>query len=148
MTKLSDLRFRHVNPGRLLCERINPDEPENIPDWFAKASAGALKVEGWVNRSVLVTMETKVQRKPYVAVVSVVGLFATDDQRPPSPDEPDDSVLTKSSSEEIDVFVANAVRDLYPFLRSEMFTLTGRFAGAQGIMLQPAPVLGGPAQPI
>ncbi len=148
MTKLSDLRFRHVDPGRLLCERIDPDEPENIPDWFAKASAGALKVAAGVDRSVLVTMETKVQREPYVAVVSVVGLFATDDHWEPGLDEPDDSIITKSSSEEVDVFVANAVRDLYPFLRAEMFTLTSRFAGVQGIMLRPVPVLGGPAQMI
>ncbi|ORV85047.1 hypothetical protein AWC11_20410 [Mycobacterium interjectum] len=91
----------------------------------------------------LATLETKYQHKFYVAVIAVSGLFATDEQiQAPAPKEKDDSVLAAATPDEMRSFAERAVEDLYPFLRQEVYQLTGRFQGIQGVMLQPHPQLG------
>lgn len=148
MPELKDLTLRHVDPSRLLFARVESKDPNDIPSWFEEASSGGVHLEGWAQGSIMVTLETKVQRPAYVAAVSVAGLFATDEQAAAGAGEPDDALLGASTRAELDVFVQGAVKDLYPFLRAELYSLTSRYSASRGVMLQPNPVLGGPAQEI
>lgn len=138
---LSELNLRHVDPAKLLLQRT--DFTGEVPDWFEEASAGSFHCLGWYSGAVLATLETKYQHKFYVAVIAVSGLFATDEQiQAPAPKEKDDSVLAAATPDEMRSFAERAVEDLYPFLRQEVYQLTGRFQGIQGVMLQPHPQLG------
>ncbi|WP_216909709.1 hypothetical protein [Nocardia noduli] len=145
MTKLADWTLHHVDPDRLLYQLIDPDDPEDVPSWFAEVTAGGMKLESGDKGAVLVTMETRTRAKFYVAAVSVVGVFKADGRSATS--ETDDSILDASTREEVDEFARTVVNVLHPFLRAELFMLTSRFSGKPGIMLQPTAILGQQAKP-
>ncbi|MBS9534347.1 hypothetical protein KIH27_12200 [Mycobacterium sp. M1] len=137
--------MRHVDPSKLLLQRT--DFTGEIPDWFDQASLGSVHCQGWYGGAVLVTIETKYQHRFYVAVIAVSGLFATDEQMNTSdPNDKDDSILGAATSVEMRAFTERAVHDLYPFLRQEVYQLTGRFQGISGVMLQPQPKLDVPGE--
>lgn len=146
--RLADLTLRHVDPSKLLLERT--DISGAVPEWFNDASAGAFQCLGWHGGTVLATMETKFQHQLYVASVGVAGLFATDEQIKLRSREgqKDDAILKESTEAEMSAFATRAVGDLYPFLRQELYMLTGRFQGVVGVMLQPQPVLARPMETI
>ena len=141
--KLSELQLRHVDASKLLLERtdMGPD-PSAVPEWFENAADGRFGCLGWYNGAVLATIETKYRHKLYVAAVAVSGLFANDEQMAGPGKEKDDSTLLEATDEEIEEFSHRAVGDIYPFLRQELYQLTGHFEGLPGIMLQPNPELG------
>lgn len=113
-----------------------------LPDWYESASAGQFFCVGWYNGAVMATVETKTRRKLYVAVVAVSGLFANDEQMTGPAKEKDDSVLADATEEEMSEFGRRAAMDIYPFLRQELYQLTGHFHGLSGVMLQPHPEIG------
>jgi hypothetical protein len=142
--KLVELELRHVDASKLLLQRIDIDaDPDGaLPEWYESASTGQFSCVGWYNGAVLATLEAKAKRNLYVAVVAVSGLFANDDQVAGKSKEKDDSVLANATEEEMSEFGHRAVMDIYPFLRQELYQLTGHFHGLTGVMLQPHPLIG------
>lgn len=51
----------------------------------------------------------------------------------------DDSTLKDASDEELKAFTHRIVYDLYPFMRAELYKLSGSLEGVMGVMLQPNP---------
>lgn len=139
--KLEDLQLRHIDPSKLLLQRTDIVGGV-IPSWFEEASSGSFGCEGWYGGSVLATIETKHQHRLYVAVVAVSGLFANDELISRQTREKDDTLLREASQEEMEVFSRRAIADIYPFLRMEVYALTGKFQGLPGVMLQPEIVIG------
>ncbi|MDW5614605.1 hypothetical protein [Mycolicibacterium sp. D5.8-2] len=90
-------------------------------------------------------MEMKVEKPAYYAVVAMLALFSSDEQNRAQDSEPssevDDSTLSSASSGELAIFARRAAREMYPFLRSEMYALTSKIYGVNGFMLQPQPFL-------
>ncbi|QBJ97507.1 hypothetical protein ERC79_17340 [Rhodococcus sp. ABRD24] len=141
--RLTELSLRHVDPSKLLLERDGQSvEP---PTWFDGLSEGGVSAQGWIDGTVLVTLETKFHRPGimYVAV-AVTGMYANDEQMSRGRQgEPDSSTLDAASDEERVEFIQSALTDLYPSLRAELQILSSRFGGIAGITLQPDPSLNG-----
>ena len=86
----------------------------------------------------------EVRKATYFTVVSVMGFYMSDEQAAamvtPAPGtEVDASTLEKASKENRLVFSKRLAGDLFPFLRAEVYKLSGSLQGVQGIMLQPNP---------
>jgi hypothetical protein len=144
--RLPDLTLRHVDPARLMFESRHPAFPQDEvpPEWYQQASQGGLRFFPWLRGTVLATLETKAEKPPYFVVVSVFGLYMNDeqvsDQSPPVPGaEADSSTLDEASEEERTEFSLRVLNDLYPFVRAELYALSGRLQGVSGVMLQPYP---------
>ena len=143
-THISDLTLRHVDPSKLLFQQRHPAFPVEEPDWYTNASPGGLSFTSWLRGTVPATMEMRVKKDAYYAVVSVLGLFGSDEQERQQADkfsnQIDDTILSEASDEEMAAFVRMAVVELYPFLRAEVYALTGKMQGISGVMLQPQPL--------
>lgn len=138
---LNQLTLRHVDPSRMLFEARHRIESD-VPDWYEKSSTGGISFNAWLNGAVLATMETKAERKQYYVVVAVTGLYMSDEQGSAEMlSEIDESTLREATEEERHEFANRVVDDLYPFLRSELYMLSGRLQGIRGVMLQPSPLL-------
>jgi hypothetical protein len=90
-------------------------------------------------------MEMKVERPAYYAVVAMLALFSSDEQNRAQDAEPssevDETTLAEASSGQLAEFARRSAREIYPFLRSEMYALTSKIYGVNGFMLQPQPFL-------
>jgi hypothetical protein len=141
--RLSDLTLRHVDPGKLMFQARHPGFPEDreTPDWYANANSGAVNLAPWLNGTVLAKMQSKFQKDAYFTVVSVMGLYMTDEQADVTQpaNQVDASTLEEASEDERFVFIQRVVVDLFPFLRAEAYRLSGSLQGVQGTMLQPHP---------
>jgi hypothetical protein len=144
--QLADMTLRLVNPSRLLFQQRHPALPDTKtpPDWYTKAGKGGVGFAPWIRGSVLAVMETKAERPAYFAVVAVVGLYMTDEQAAVRDSERkaiDDSPLQESTQEQLAEFAQRVMDDLHPFIRQELYNLSGSIQGVAGIMLQPNPRL-------
>ncbi|WP_349270926.1 hypothetical protein MPNTM1_02524 [Mycolicibacterium parafortuitum] len=145
-SQLSELVLRHIDVSKLCFQQRHPGiEFTDPPSWFVGASAGGLGFAAWLRGSVLVQMEMKVEKPAYYAVVAMLALFSSDEQNRAQDaelsSEVDDSTLSAASSGELAEFARRAAREMYPFLRSEMYSLTSKIYGVNGFMLQPRPFL-------
>lgn len=139
--KLTELSLRHIDPSKLLLER---DEQSGAPPpWFKEMGDGSASVRGWINGTVMATLEARFHRPSIMYVgVAVTGMYATDKQMSQGREgDPDSSTLDAASDTEKVEFVQRALSDLYPSLRAELQILSGRFSGIAGITLQPTPLL-------
>lgn len=139
---LADLAMRHVDASKLLVQRTDMSRDASdaaaLPDWYESASDGSLSFAGWYNGSVMATLETRARRKFYVAVVAVSALFASNEQIKQQPlNVKDDSLLDAATEDELSEFRQRAMVEMFPFLRQELYQLTGHFHGLSGVMLQP-----------
>lgn len=144
--KLADLTLRHVDPSKLLLERT--DITGNVPEWFDEPQPGTFQCYGWHGGAVLTVTETKFRHQFFVVSVGVAGLLGTDEQMKLSSRQApkDDALLKAASEEELNIFARRAVGDLFPFLRQELYSLSGRFQGVVGVMLAPTFVLAPPGE--
>jgi hypothetical protein len=133
--QLGELTLRHVDPSKLLFLQRHPAFPVEEPDWYTNASSGGLGFTSWLRGTVLATMEMRVEKPAYYAVVSVLGLFGSDEQERAQAKE-----FSSEIDEEMAAFAKKAVNQLYPFLRTEIYALTGKMQGVSGVMLQPYPL--------
>lgn len=144
-TRLSEVSLRHVDPAKLLFQARHPAFPANVetPEWYENAKDGGVNLAPWLRGTVLAVMETKFQRDAYFIVVSVMGLYMSDEQAAAQQAEfsnqVDSSTLDEASEQEQLEFAERVVADLFPFLRVELYNLSGRMQGINGIMLQPHP---------
>lgn len=144
-TKLQDLHLRHVDPSKLLFQHRHPAFPDAVPapEWFEAAGVGTLRFSPWWRGTVIARLETKAKKDAYFVVVEVFGLYMTDEQAAEQSKAPsgeiDPSTLNDASPEETEEFALRALDDLYPFVRSELYSLSGRMQGVLGVMLQPYP---------
>lgn len=145
--KLRDMTLRHVDPSKLMFQQRHPAFPEAVPppDWFENANPGGLRFSPWWRGTVLARLETRAAKDAYFVVVEVFGLYMTDEQDEAqgsdSSFEVDSSTLDEATPEERREFEMRVVNDLFPFVRSEMYTLSGRMQGVTGVMLQPYPLI-------
>ncbi|MGO9228554.1 MAG: hypothetical protein ACLQKA_04990 [Bryobacteraceae bacterium] len=145
--RLEDMTLRHVDPAQLLFQQRHPAFPTAVaePAWYTNAAPGAVNLAPWVRGTVLAAMHAKVEKGAYFAVVAVLGLYATDEQATDQEAEfsgvVDEQPLKGATPEETLAFQRRVVEDLYPFVRAELHTLTGRLGGVLGVMLQPHPQL-------
>lgn len=139
--KLKALQLRHVDPSKLLLERDYPDDEP--PLWFDELAEGSVSARGWINGTVLVTLETRFHRENIMYVgVAVTGMYATDEQMDRErASEIDTSTVDDATEEERKQFIQRALEDLYPSLRAELQILSGRFSGIRGITLRPDPIM-------
>jgi hypothetical protein len=146
--RLSDLQLRHADPAKLLFQVRHPAflEESETPEWYESASTGGVILRPWLNGTVLARMESKFEKATYFTVVSVMGFYMSDEQAAamvtPAPGtEVDASTLEEASEEDRLEFSKRLAGDLFPFLRAEVYKLSGSLQGVQGIMLQPNPKL-------
>jgi hypothetical protein len=145
--RLADLTLRHVDPAKLMFQARHPAFPRDVPapEWFERAKTGGVVLAPWLQGTVLATMETKFQKDAYFTVVTVMGLYMSDEQAAAQDSEfsnqVDSSTLDEAPEDERREFTLRVVDDLFPFLRAELHTLSGRMQGVSGVMLQPYPQL-------
>jgi hypothetical protein len=146
--KLSELSLRHVDPSRLLFQQRHPAFPRDAPEWYEKANRGGIAFAPWLGGTVLATMEAKAERDAYFVVVGVMGYYTSDAQQTAMDEKSitgvDNSTLAEASEDEMRLFSERVIDDLYPFLRAELYELSGRLQGVVGVMFQPHPLLGRP----
>ncbi len=145
--KLREMELHHVDPVRLLFQSRHPGLSgySAEPEWFTNARNGGIVLAPWLRGSVLATMEAKFVKDAYFVVVSVMGLYMTDEQASAQAqefsNEVDGSTLDEAPDEDRQEFLLKVVDDLFPFLRAELYALSGRMQGVTGVMLQPRPLI-------
>lgn len=142
IVRLKDLSLRHIDPTKLLLERDYP-ESDSPPAWFEEITEGSASARGWINGTVMATLETRFHRPNVMYVgVAVTGMYATDEQMGRKrATEVDTSTIDNATEDERREFIQRALIDLYPSLRAELQILSSRFNGIAGISLQPNPLL-------
>ena len=145
--RLQDMTLRHVDPSQLLFQQRHPAFPKAVaePAWYTDAPPGTVNLAPWLRGSVLAVMTAKAHKDAYFAVVGVIGLYMTDEQATAQEAEfsgaIDDQPLKEATLEDTLAFQRRVADDLYPFVRAELYNLTGRLGGVLGVMLQPHPQL-------
>ncbi|MFB1299079.1 hypothetical protein ACAG24_026590 [Mycobacterium sp. pW049] len=145
ITKLDALTLRHVDPSQLLFQLRHPAFSVERPEWLATDRSGGIAFAPWIGGTVLATMHAQAERDAYFARVSVLGLYMSEEQEAAqeagAKAEVDDSTLAGASVDELKIFAQRVSDDLYPFVRSELYLLSGRVQGIPGVMMQPYPKL-------
>lgn len=144
--RLSELTLRHVDPADLMFQMRHPAfPPPQRPAWFEEQNDGGISFAPWLRGTVLVKMHTKFEKPAFFVAVSVLGLYTNDEQESVQAEkfsgEVDSSTLDAASPDELREFGQRASDDLYPFLRAELYNITGRVQGLSPVMLQPFPQL-------
>ena len=84
-------------------------------------------------------------------MVAVTGLYMSNEQATAQEaqfsNQIDESTLKEATEEELHAFSERVLVDLFPFVRSELYALTGRTQGVFGVMLQPTAILNRDAEP-
>jgi hypothetical protein len=145
VTKLSDLTLRHVDPSKLLFAQRHPVFHLTVPDWYEQTTPGGVTLYPWLRGTVLANMETKAEKGAYFVAVGVLGLYVSDQleeaQQEQFNGEVDKSTLAEATDKEKQTFSLRVVDDLFPFVRNELYALSGRLQGVNGVMLQPHPLI-------
>ena len=89
---------------------------------------------------VVVGVEAKASRPAYRLVVGIEGLY-TRNKKSDKEDKEDqrvdsDSILIRATQDQQNRFALRAIRELMPFLRSEIYSLSRRMPGDPGVMLK------------
>jgi hypothetical protein len=146
--RLQDMTLRHADPAKLMFQARHPAFPQDLetPEWYENASSGGVNLAPWLNGTVLAKMEAKFEKGAYFTVVSVMGVYVSDEQAEAAEkaelnNQVDSSTLDEATEEERIEFSKRVVEDLFPFLRAETYRLSGSLQGVFGVMLQPHPEL-------
>lgn len=140
MTKLGELTLRHVDPTELLFQLRHPALSKQKPSWYNDTDPAGLAFTAWQGGAVLALMHAQAEKPAYFVRVVVLGLFMSDEQvaaqAAKRTTDVDESILKGVSDDEMQAFIERVATDLYPFVRSELYSLSSRVQAVPGVMLE------------